>query len=105
MELKRKNKETQFLKETERMSRLENLSGRLCIPRDILEETLLLTVVGNGCVKIENYKAIMDYTEEIIKIYSNNRKILIKGKKLHMEYCSDIELRVTGKIKQIQFEE
>lgn len=103
--MKRKKKETQFLKETQRASRLENLSGRLNIPRDILEETLLLTLVGNECIKVENYKAIMDYSEEVIKIYSHNKKIIICGKKLHLEYCSDLELRVTGKIKQIQFEE
>lgn len=87
----------------ERSNYLENLSGRFHLPSDILEGSAIISLVGRKSVRVENYKGIIEYTEECIKIQTKSGKFILEGMCLNMDYCTDIELHVTGRIKQIRF--
>lgn len=87
----------------ERANYLENLSGRFHLPPDILEGSVMISLVGRRNVRVENYKGIIEYTEECIRIQTKNGKLILEGLHLNMDYCTDIELHVTGRIKQIRF--
>lgn len=87
----------------ERSNYLENLSGRFHLPADILEGSAIISLVGRKSVRVENYKGIIEYTEECIKLQTKSGKLVLEGMHLNMDYCTDVELHVTGRIKQIRF--
>lgn len=106
---KRKKKHSALFKRVEkedlieRANYLECLSGSFHLPPDLLEGSVLLSVMGNRGVRVENYMGIMEYTQECIKLQTKNGKLVLEGKQLNMDYCTDVELHVTGRIKQIHF--
>ena len=96
-------KEKISTRSVERANRLEHLAGTLAVPQDILAESILISVYGRQCVRLENYKGILDYSDTQIKVWSRDGKIIITGKKIHISYCSDVELCIIGRISQIQY--
>lgn len=103
MQLKKKNEVK--AKAVERAVRLEQLAGQMHLPEEILAKSVRIVMEGQSCIRLENYKAILDYSDIQIKLLSNNGKILIEGKKLEIAYCSDIELCITGNIQSFRYGE
>lgn len=93
------------VKKVERAVRLEQLAGQLTLSQEVLSGSIRMVVYGKSCIRLENYKGILDYTDTNIKILSNDGRIQIEGKRLQISYCSDVELCVMGNIRQIQYME
>ena len=64
----------------------------------------IVTITGRREVLIENYKGILEYTEEYIKIQTKNAKLTVYGKRLNIEYYTNEDMKVVGFIKSIEFE-
>lgn len=79
----------------------EKLEKALEMPIELLNNYPRITVLGKGSVFIENYKAIVEYEENLIRI-SNN--VSIYGKELNVEEITADDMLVSGKIKTIEFE-
>ena len=79
----------------------EKLEKALEMPIELLNNYPRITVLGKGSVFIENYKAIVEYEENLIRI-SNN--VSIYGKELNVEEITVDDMLVSGKIKTIEFE-
>ena len=92
-------------KAVERAVRLEQLAGQMHLPEEILSKSVRIVMEGRSCIRLENYKAILDYSDIQIKLLSNDGRILIEGKKLEIAYCSDIELCITGNIQSFRYGE
>ncbi len=93
------------VQKVERAVRLEQLAGQLALSQEVLSGSIRIMVYGKSCIRLENYKGILDYTDTKIKILSNDGRIQIEGKHLEISYCSDVELCVMGNIRQIQYME
>lgn len=91
------------VKKVERAVRLEQLAGQLTLSQEVLSGSVRMVICGKSCIRLENYKGILDYTDTNIKILSNDGRIQIEGKRLQISYCSDVELCVMGNIRQIQY--
>lgn len=96
------NKSKQQL-ELEKQSYLESLSENLRLPPDILAGVPILTVTGSNQLCLENYKGIIEYTGEIIRIQTKKCRIHIEGKNLNIDYFTDDEMRISGKISRIEY--
>lgn len=79
----------------------EKIGQILDMPLDMIKNYSRMTVIGNESVLIENYKGIIEYEDEIIRL-SNN--IMIFGKQLFIEEITDDEILITGNIRNIEFE-
>lgn len=79
----------------------ERLEKALEMPIELLNNYPRITVLGKESVFIENYKAIIEYEENLIRI-SNN--VSIYGKELNVEEITADDMLVSGKIKTIEFE-
>lgn len=79
----------------------EKLEKALEMPIELLNNYPRITVLGKESVFIENYKAIIEYEENLIRI-SNN--VSIYGKELNVEEITADDMLVSGKIKSIEFE-
>ena len=50
---------------------------KLHLPKDITQGAFILTAIGNNELYIENYKGILEYTTQCIRIQGKNTYIII----------------------------
>lgn len=91
----RKNKPKKY-------SKLDNL---LEFPREVVSTDVKITILGFNEILIENYKNILEYGDIFIKINIFEGTINIHGFNLNLEQMTDDDIKVTGKIDSIDFEE
>ena len=84
-------------------SKKEKVADLLTIPKDILLGCSILSAIGNREIRIENYKGIIEYNEDIIYLQGKHEKILIEGKSLSIDYYSNEDMRIVGSIKTIKY--
>lgn len=66
-------------------------------------KAFVCTMSGTRELNIENYGSLGDYNEEKIILHCYKCKMVIEGEKLLIEYFTDIDMRITGKIHSIHF--
>ncbi len=88
-------------KERAEKSAREKVGMILDMPLDMIKDCSRMTVIGNESILLENYKGIMEYEENVIRL-SNN--INVFGTNLNIEEITDDDILITGKIKNIEFE-
>ncbi len=82
---------------------MEGISETIKLPSDILAGAPLLSMVGQRQLFIENYKGIIEYTEECIRVQTKIGRIHVEGKRLNIEYYTVDDMKITGYITTIQF--
>ena len=75
----------------------------LKLPRDSVLGDSIITVTGNTEILIENYKGILQYSDELILLQGKNRKIELKGKRLNIVYYTNADMKISGMIESICF--
>lgn len=78
----------------------EKIEKALEIPIELLKNTSRTTILGNESIYIENYKAITEYEENVIRF--NN--IAIYGTSLKIVEITSDDMVVSGMIKSIEFD-
>jgi len=73
------------------------------MPEDVVLGVPLLTIWGNTEISIENYGGIIEYTDTLIRIRTKTGKIVINGKSLHVDYYTNDEMKIHGKIISIEY--
>lgn len=82
----------------------QNMVETLELPKDLMYGDSIVTITGRREVLIENYKGILEYTGEYIKIQTKNTKLTVYGKKLSIEYYTNEDMKVVGFVKSIEYE-
>lgn len=82
---------------------VESVSKKLGLPPDILEGSTIIKSYGDQCVIIENYKSLIEYTENVVKIQGKHMKIMVEGNDLYIERFEPDECKVCGKICGISY--
>ena len=72
----------------------------LKLPKDSL---LIITVTGEIDFFVENYKGLLQYSDDLILLQGKNRKIELKGKKLTISYYTNEDMKIRGMIETISF--
>ena len=80
----------------------KNITKALSLPSDVTMGASLLTVTGKNEMFIENYKGIVVYESDYIKLNTKQGIIEINGKKLLINYLTNDEMKITGQINQIK---
>lgn len=98
-----------YIKETEQNRRkeyeqfLEHTSEQLSIPKDIIAGQAMISMTGNHCVRVGNYRSIEAYSTEEIKLSLGKKSIIIIGTHLLIEYFRKDEIKIVGNISNISF--
>lgn len=79
----------------------QRIQAAMEIPKELLKNYSRVTVIGGEDIWIENYKSILEYSDDIIR-FSNN--ICIYGQNLSVEEINSEDILIIGKIKNIEFE-
>lgn len=88
-----------------KLSRVKsNIVESLELPRDIMYGAVIITATGRNQVLIENYKGIIEYTREKIRLQTKNCQVTIAGKNLLVEYYTNEEMKITGLIQGILYD-
>ena len=56
-----------------------------------------------GRLWVENYRSILFFSDEMLRLTGKNTRLTIKGKGLSIEYYDRDNLRVTGQIVSVEF--
>lgn len=80
----------------------EKIAETLKIPNDLFSGEIQLYLCGSKEIRVENYRGILEYTEQRILLQTKKQKISIEGKKLHILYYTKEEMKVVGTILSIR---
>lgn len=80
-----------------------NIVESLELPMDIMYGAVIITAMGRGQVLVENYKGIIEYTQEKIRLQTKTCQVTIQGKRLLVEYYTNEEMKITGCIQGILY--
>lgn len=83
--------------------RKELLVESLKLPKDSMLGASIVTITGNREIFIENYKGIIEYTEEHILLQGKACKISIMGKKLSIDYYTNEDMKISGCVSCVQY--
>lgn len=83
--------------------RAEKMVKTVEMPKDVVMGIPVLSVIGNKEICIENYGGIIEYTDEIVRIRTKNDQIIIRGKHLYVEYYTNDEMKISGKLSSVEF--
>ena len=76
-----------------------NLVESLELPMDIMYGAVIITAMGRNQILVENYKGIIEYTQEKIRLQTKTCQVTIQGKRLIVEYYTNEEMKITGYIQ------
>ena len=73
------------------------------VPKELVLGVPVLHIPGREEIRLENYRGIQEYTEELIRIQTRTGQIRLTGKRLNVEYYTNDEMKVTGWIQSIEY--
>lgn len=73
------------------------------LAKDVVLGVPILTLTGHYEVNIENYRGILEYTEQLIRINVRSGQIRITGKSLEINYYTTTDMKITGKVEKIEY--
>ncbi len=82
----------------------EKMVNSLELPKDLMLGAAILTVTGRREALIANYKGILEYQDSFIRVQTKNCRILISGAHLAIEYYTNEEMKITGLIEAVRYE-
>lgn len=90
--------------ENPKRGRAKNKIGSMLeLPREVVMNLPLTTIVGADEINIENYKGIIEYSPMKIRIKTSSGIIKIEGRNLNLGQITTENIEVTGSLKSIEF--
>ena len=86
------------------MRRLDRLNEILEIPKELISNNPKITILGFEEMYIENYSGILEYEDFFIRINTKIGNININGFNLKLDEMTEDNLKITGKIENMDFE-
>lgn len=91
-------------KKTENIvSRKEQLIRSLDLPEDVMLNLPTTQLYGNKKIEIHNFKGLIEYTLEKIRINTSIGVLIIEGKGLEIKVMTTEELHIIGNIIQVSY--
>ena len=81
----------------------KKLVNTLELPKEIIFNLPLITIVGNEEINIENYKGVIEYSPEKIRINTECAVLKINGEKLSFKQITAENIIVTGIIQTLEY--
>ena len=80
-----------------------NMTEALELPKEILLHLPLISFIGQEEVTIENYKGILEYSEETVRIGTAAGILRLGGQGLCLKQLSAECMVVTGRVEKMEF--
>lgn len=83
------------------MSVKSKLAEKLKIPEDISEGLPIVTIMGKCEVFVENYRGIIEYGKNCIRIQTKDCRITFQGKNLEIVYYTNVDMKISGELESV----
>ena len=81
----------------------ERLASAASMPKDVVLGASIVTITGVSEVRVEKYRGIIEYTDCLVRIQAREGQMRLTGKRLNIEYYTNDEMKITGRIDSIEF--
>ena len=81
----------------------EKITEMLELPKEVVMDVPKLTFIGNKHLSVENYKGIIEYTDRVVRINTNNHMLKITGQNLEINNITSEEIQISGNISTLEF--
>lgn len=88
----------------EKRKNLNRINNFLDIPKEIISNETKLTILGFREILIENYKNILEYEENFIKINTYTGCVSFWGGNLRLKQMAKEDIIIEGAIEKIDYE-
>lgn len=84
--------------------RMERVAETLEMPKDIISNSSKITSYNDNQIIIENYKGILEYTNEKIRVKTPGKILFISGEKLFISAITENDILIEGKFSNMGWE-
>ena len=81
----------------------EELIEALQLPKDICLGAMRVTMTGNREAWIENYKGILEYTDQAILLQGKTCQVCFEGTCLTIDYYTNEDMKISGCIQCVRY--
>lgn len=96
----KKKKRTYFHKE----KLAYEVADTLQLPKDLVFGAVILSITGQSEAYVENYRSIIEFSNEKIKLQTKTCQVEINGRNLQIEYYTNDEMKIVGCIDCIRYQ-
>lgn len=82
----------------------EKMISAMDLPKDVIQNASVITILGRNELCIENYRGIIEYTDTLIRVQTRAGQIG-SGKRLRIQYYTNDEMKVSGTLSSLEFTE
>jgi len=82
---------------TDTKNRMERFAETIEMPKDVISNCSKITTYNDNQVIVENYKGILEYTNEKIRIKTPGKILCLNGEKLFINAITDTDILIEGK--------
>ena len=100
-DMPKKNKKTKIKKDP--TYRKEQIIRSLDLPEEVILNVPTANIYGNKKIEIYNFKGLIEYSLERIRINTTIGVLIIEGKNLEIKIMTTEELHIIGLIAQISY--
>ena len=79
------------------------IAKKLNIPEDISNGLPIVTINGKNEIYIENYRGIIEYGKQTIRLQTKCGRICIKGTALEIIYYTNTDMKICGNLEDISY--
>lgn len=79
------------------------IAEKLNIPEDIADGVPIVTITGKREVYVENYKGIIEYAPDCIRLQTKCSRITFEGKGLEIIYYTNTDMKITGSLESVTY--
>jgi len=83
----------------------KNVGEVLDFPPDVSGNGPRVTIIGHRAILVENYREIIDFTEEEIRIDTTEGVMVFRGKGFVLKVVLVTELRIEGELASLTYGE
>lgn len=80
-----------------------NMSEALELPKEITLDLPLITVLGKEEISIENYKGMLEYSDEKVRINTSSGIIKLEGRGFYIRSITSECVIITGNIMKLEY--
>jgi len=73
------------------------------LPKEVVMNLPLITLIGNEDLTIENFKGILEYSEELLRINTTAGIVRIEGRKLVLKQVTSENIVISGVIDKVGY--
>jgi len=79
------------------------ITTALELPKEVVMNLPLITLIGKEDMTIENFKGVLEYSEERIRINTSIGVVRVEGKRLLLKQITSDNIGIVGNISKIEF--